>query len=164
MSHKSPRSQQPSEIVDSGKRRAGACGNPTTSRKNVGNSLGIRWESQSIVSQLYTNSGAKQSTWTCGRVGLVGAGDFAVEDRSPRRHGSVIRCKHLDIPRPELKGVRQLHPIADGRQSRSSQTYGFLTERETRSSEEPRMTSETSKDGQHLSVARRNFSQALLAL
>jgi hypothetical protein len=130
----------------------------------VGNSLGIRWESQSIVSQLYTNSGAKQSTWTCGRVGLVGAGDFAVEDRSPRRHGSVIRCKHLDIPRPELKGVRQLHPIADGRQSRSSQTYGFLTERETRSSEEPRMTSETSKDGQHLSVARRNFSQALLAL
>ena len=84
MSHKSPRSQQPSEIVDSGKRRAGACGNPTTSRKNVGNSLGIRWESQSIVSQLYTNSGAKQSTWTCGhvdmwtcgRVGLVGAGDL----------------------------------------------------------------------------------------
>ena len=78
MSHKSPRSRQPSEIVDSGKRRAGACGNPTTSRKNVqekrpgktleirwksvGNPLGIRWEFQSIVSQLYTNSGAKQST------------------------------------------------------------------------------------------------------
>ena len=52
--------------------------------KSVGNPLGIRWEFQSIVSQLYTNSGAKQSTWTCGhvdmwtcgRVGLVGAGDL----------------------------------------------------------------------------------------